>query len=281
MATLTRLRLTRLAPTATLRSARLRNTARTLSAFALLIALWALSAQLLGLPADFYPTPSSVWQAAKETWSHGLIPTYLQSSLWRWLVGVGIGLAAALPVALLLSLSRTVSDMLMPLLNFFHAIVELAWLPLFVLWFGYSFTTVVLSIAYVVFFLVVYNTLVGIRQVPASTVNALRTLGASRAQITREALVPGALPNIVTGIRLGAGFGWRSLVGAEMLTAASNAADGGLGFMIFTSYNSQQFSRIVVGMVLIGLLWLAIDRLYLRPLEAATVERWGLVRRAR
>ncbi|MCK2243646.1 MULTISPECIES: ABC transporter permease [unclassified Crossiella] len=252
-----------------------RTAPRLLLSFGLLLAVWQASALLAGQDERFYPTPASVWLAAGELWSHGLLPAFVEVSAQRWLIGVLAGILCAVPLAVLLSLSETAVRMLMPLLDFFHAIVELAWLPLFVLWFGYSTLTIELSIGYVVFFLVLYNTLTGIRQVPPSVVSALRTLGAGRWQVTWEALLPGALPSVLTGVRLGAGFAWRSLVGAEMI-----AAQSGLGFLIFQSREDMQTSRTVVGMVVIGLLWLLIDRCYLRPVEAATVQRWGVARSA-
>lgn len=245
---------------------------RIVVAFGCVIVIWLISVSFANEPVTFYPTPASVWSAAVSLWNHGMTPAYVGVSLERWGLGIAIGVGAAIPVALLLSLSRLASAMVKPILNFFYSIVELAWIPLFVLWFGYTSITIELSISYVVFFLVLYNTLVGIEQVSNSTVSALRTLGARRWRLTREALLPGALPNIITGVRLGAGYAWRSLIGAEMI-----AAHSGLGYLIFQARADQDTSATVVGMIIIGTLWLLIDSLYLRPIEKATVERWGLI----
>jgi ABC-type nitrate/sulfonate/bicarbonate transport system permease component len=247
---------------------------RTIIAFGGVIALWLLSTRIVNQPITFYPTPASVWHSGIVLWQHGLLPSDIQVSVIRWLLGVGLGLCVALPLALLMSVSVLMRNMFMPTLNFFYAIVEIAWIPLFVLWFGFSTATLELSISYPVFFLVLYNTIAGISQVPQVTVNAARTMGASRWQIARHVVLPGALPNIIAGFRLGASFGWRALIAAEII-----AAQSGLGYLIYSSEEALQTSRIIVGMIVIGLLWLFVDRLYLRPLEIATVERWGLVRR--
>ena len=90
-----------------------------------------------------------------------------------------------------------------------------------------------------------------------------------------QVLIPGALPNVVTGIRTGLGFAWRGLIAAEMI-----ATDQGLGYMLFLARDFYRTEVIVMGMIVIGLLWLAIDRLVLAPLERATIERWGMVRAA-
>jgi len=242
--------------------------------FLLLVAIWQLSAAASGLSTYFYPRPLDVWTEFLNLIHKGILLAYITDSLWRWGLGVLLGVGLSTGFALIFSLSRTLSDAFLPLVNFFNAIADLAWMPLFVLWFGYDFTTILLSIVYTVFFPVLYNGMLGFNSVPAATIYAVRTLGANRLQVIREVLLPGALPNIVTGIRIGAGYAFRALIGAEMIAASS-----GLGYMIFESRETQLTQRTIVGMIIIGVLWLAIDRLYLRPIETGTIERWGMLRR--
>lgn len=252
---------------------RTRSFIRVLAPFAVLVLLWQGSAMLLGLSNYLYPRPALVFRTFGVLLERGLLPSYIESSMWRWLLGVMAGVALAIPVALALSLSRVLNRTFFPLVNFFMAIVELAWIPLFVLWFGYGFEVIVLSIGYVAFFPVVAQTVRGITQIPRATVAATRTLGASKLQMVKHVLLPGALPSLVAGLRIGAGYGFRSLIGAEMI-----AAHSGLGYMIFQSRQDQLTQRTIAGMIVIGLLWLGIDRLYLRPFERATIERWGLAK---
>lgn len=263
-------------PTAPVRSPRWAwRVLKVLAPFAVLVALWELSALALGLSSYLYPRPAEVASTFATLMSHGILPSYVEGSMWRWLVGVVAGVGLAIPVALALGLSRRLNAVFFPLINFFTAIVELAWIPLFVLWFGYGFTVIVLSIAYVAFFPVVANTVRGMAQIPPVTIQAARSLGANRWQMVTNVLLPGALPSIVAGLRTGAAYGFRSLIGAEMI-----AAHSGLGYMIFQSRENQLTDRTIAGMIVIGLLWLLIDRFYLRPLEQATIQRWGLVRGA-
>jgi len=122
---------------------------------------------------------------------------------------------------------------------------------------------------------VTYNTLLGVASIPLPLRHAAASLGASKWTMLTEVLLPGALPNIVTGIRTGMGFAWRGLIAAEMI-----ATNVGLGYMLFLARDFYRTEVIVFGMVVIGILWLLLDRLLLAPLERATIERWGMVRRA-
>jgi taurine transport system permease protein len=101
------------------------------------------------------------------------------------------------------------------------------------------------------------------------------TLGGGQRHVIFHVMLPGALPSIVTGIRMSIGFGWRALIAAEMIATST-----GLGFLIYNAANFHQTDTILVGILTIGVLWLATDRLVLQPLERRTVERWGLVSKA-
>jgi NitT/TauT family transport system permease protein/taurine transport system permease protein len=145
-----------------------------------------------------------------------------------------------------------------------------------VTWFGLGWVSVTFIMFNTIFFLVFYNTLVGVRSVPRIFEHAVRTLGGSRRHVIFQVLIPGAMPNIVTGIRMSIGFGWRALIAAEMIATST-----GLGFLIYNASNFHQTDTIFVGIVTIGILWLLTDRLILQPIERWTVERWGLVSSSR
>ena len=245
---------------------------RSLVPFAVVLIIWYLSCLWLRLPAIFYPSPVAVGGAFVEVIRNGVLPAYIADSFVRYAAGCVAGICIGVPLGLLVGLNRTASAMFMPMLNFFQSIVELAWIPIFVLWFGYGFVTILISLAYVVGFLVTFSTVQGVRRVPQATVDAVRVLGARWYHVAFEVMLPGALPDIVTGVRLGAGYAFRGLVGAEMIAARS-----GLGYMLFAAREQDLTARIVVGMIVIGLLWLLLDRVYLRPLERATIERWGMI----
>ena len=236
-----------------------------------LLAAWQISVPLVGLGPYFYPAPSDVIAAFGDLIRKGILPAYLGDSVARYVTGLTAGASLGIALGVLIGLNRRASLMLSPLLKFLFAIVEVAWIPIFVVWFGYGVKTIVLALVYVVFFPVLYNTLLGVRTAPQLLVNAVRSLGASRLQALRLVILPSALPGIITGLRVGAGFAFRGLVFAEIVAAKS-----GIGYLIFEGTESHQTARTIVGMIVMGLLWLGIDQFYLRPLERATIQRWGL-----
>lgn len=238
----------------------------------LFLLAWQVSVPLVGLEPYFYPAPSDVAAALVDLVRKGILPVYVIDSLERYTVGVAIGACAGIFFGILIGLNATASRLLSPTMNFLFAIVEVAWIPIFVIWWGYGYKTILIALTYVVFFPVVYNTLVGVRTVPQPLINAVRVLGANRWQVLTNVILPAALPSIITGLRVGAGFAFRGLIFAEIV-----AAKTGLGYLIFEGAQTQQTARTIVGMISVGLLWLLIDQFYLKPLERATVERWGLV----
>jgi ABC-type nitrate/sulfonate/bicarbonate transport system permease component len=238
----------------------------------LFLLAWQVSVPLVGLEPYFYPSPTDVWAAFVDLVSKGILPIYVVDSLERYTVGVATGAAAGVFFGVLIGLNAMASRLLSPTINFLFAIVEVAWIPIFVIWWGYGYKTILIALTYVVFFPVVYNTLVGVRTVPQTLINAIRALGANRWQVLTNVILPASLPNIMTGLRVGAGFAFRGLIFAEIVAAKS-----GLGYLIFEGAQTQQTARTIVGMISVGLLWLLIDQFYLKPVERATVERWGLV----
>jgi NitT/TauT family transport system permease protein/taurine transport system permease protein len=113
----------------------------------------------------------------------------------------------------------------------------------------------------------------GVRSVPRIMEQAVRTLGGGYAVLIRDVFVPGALPHIMSGVRSGLGFGWRALIAAELIAATS-----GLGFLIYDASNFLRSDKILVGILIIGAIWMVLDNVVLKPLERRTVERWGTVR---
>ena len=235
---------------------------------------WALAAATLPLPEYYLPPPTAVLAALTDLVAKGILPTYVIESVRRLVVAALVALLVGVPIGLALGMSRRVAEFFYPLLNFFQSVSGIAWLPLMLVWFGFGERTILVAVNYTVLFPVIFNALLGVRSVPRLYVNALRTLGASRWRIVRDVIVPGALPSIVTGLRLGLAYGWRALIAAEMLVGAQ-----GLGFMIFNAQNFHLTARIMLGMAVIGVLWVILDYFLLRPLEEATIARWGLVQR--
>lgn len=242
--------------------------------FLALLAAWTLAVRGLEVPLRVFPAPGDVAVAFRQQLATGALLTHVWESLRRVLVGGTLAVATSVPLGIAISTNRAVAGFFAPILRFFSVLAGIAWIPLATLWFGYGFGAITFIIFNAVFFVVVYNTMLGVSRIPVPLRHAARSLGAGRWQILTEVLLPGALPNIVTGIRTGMGFAWRGLIAAEII-----ATNAGLGYMLFLARDFYRTEVIVLGMILIGAIWVAIDRLVLAPLERRTIERWGLTRR--
>lgn len=243
--------------------------------FAVLVLAWALVSRAGLLPPMFLPPPGDVLRTAWELARDGSLWINVAASLGRVLLGLVFSVPLAVALGVAVGLSRRLAPVVEPIVGFFNALSGIAWLPLAITWFGLGWASVTFIMFNTIFFLVFFNTLVGVRTVPRIFEHAVLTMGGSRRHVILQVLIPGALPSIVTGLRMAIGFGWRALIAAEMIATST-----GLGFLIYNAANFHQSDTILVGIIAIGLLWLATDRLLLQPLERRTVERWGLVSEA-
>lgn len=242
--------------------------------FVPVLLLWAGVAQSGLFPAAFFPGPGVVVQKFGSLMANGILPAYLEDSVIRLAAGTAMGMAIGIPLGLLVGLSDRAHRALWPVLLFFQAIGDIAWLPLLLIWFGFGLTTMTFVIVYTVLFPVVLNTVLGVRSVPLELHRAALSLGASKARVVWEVVLPGALPNIMTGLRNGLGFGWRALIAAEIIVGTS-----GIGFLMFDARRAGSVVEIMLGMIVLGVLWSIVDSWVLAPIERATGERWGMVTR--
>jgi len=239
-----------------------------------ILLIWLLISSTIENPSRYLPSPIVVVLSSVDMIYKGLLPSYFGDTITRLIVGSAIGLALGIPFGLLLGLNRTVADMFYPMMNFFQSVSGIAIFPIVVVWWGNSDKTVLAVILYTSFFPIAFTVLSGVREVPLRYIHAARTLGATRYQIIRDVLLPGSMPHIATGSRLSIGFAWRAVIAGEML-----AGREGLGWMIFTGQDADKTAEVILGMVMIGVSWIVLDHYLLRPFEADTIERWGLVQR--
>jgi taurine transport system permease protein len=236
------------------------------------IGLWIAVTESGMFPRAFLPGPVEVVKAFFSLTYRGILPDYLQDSLLRLITGASVGMIIGIPLGILIGSSKWAHRVSWPILLFFQAIGDIAWLPILLIWFGFGLTTMTFVIVYTVLFPVVLNTVLGVESVPRDLARAARSLGASRARVLWEVTLPGALPNIITGLRNGLGYGWRALIAVEMIVGTS-----GIGFLMFDARRSGSVVEILLGMIILGLLWYIVDAWILAPIERATGQRWGLV----
>ena len=242
--------------------------------FAIVLLCWYLAPHFFSYPEYVLPALPAVGDRLLELIRDGSLWAYTVQSLYRLALGFLVGNALAIPLGILLAVNRRASDVLLPPITFFQSIAGIAWAPLAVLWFGIGTGSVVFVIANTIFFGSIYNTIAGVRSIKPALWRATQCHGASRTQILAHLILPGALSEIILGLRTSMAYGWRALVAAEMI-----AGTDGLGYMTIEAVKFYATDTILLGMGLIGVLWLAMDRLIFTPLEHRTVVRWGMVQR--
>jgi ABC-type nitrate/sulfonate/bicarbonate transport system permease component len=242
--------------------------------FALLVAAW----WAIHATGDFAPnvlvSPLAVWRAFVHLVTHGVLAEYASTSLTMIGIAASISMLIGVPIGFAVGVNRYAAHALEGFLRFLQGISGIAWLPLAIIWFGFSHTTTLVIVMYTLIVPIIFNTMIGVRAIPENYTLALRSLGAGRLRLVTDVYLPGALPSIVVGLRLGMGYGWRALIAAEMLVRK-----GGLGDLIFGARTFGQVDRIIVGMIMIGGLYIIVDRLIVQPIENLTVARWGMLRK--
>ena len=241
--------------------------------FVVLVTVW----WVIYLSVDFSPqvlvSPLAVWHAFVHLVSHGVMAEYASTSLSMIGFAALLSLLVGVPVGFAVGINRYAAHALEGFLRFLQGISGIAWLPLAIIWFGFTHTTTLVIVIYTLIVPIIFNTMIGVRTIPEAYTLALRSLGASRLRLVTDVYLPGGLPSIVVGLRLGMGYGWRALIAAEMLVRK-----GGLGDLIFGARTFGQIDRIITGMIVIGCLYVVVDRLIVQPIENLTIARWGVLR---
>jgi len=173
----------------------------------------------------------------------------------------------------LMGRSRRAEDILLPLVSICAPIPGLAYAPLFLLWFGLGDMSAVLLVGFVSAFPVIFNSWTGVKAVKEIWVRSAQSMGADNRRLFRHVILPGALPYILTGLRLGLAQAWRILVAVEMLAAVP----WGLGWMIFGSRKFLNTDIMLAGIAVIAIIGLALEKFAFQKIEHYTVVRWGMV----
>jgi NitT/TauT family transport system permease protein len=198
-------------------------------------------------------------------------------TLYRVLFGFGLAVAIGLPLGVLMGRFRPVERFVLPLASALMPIPSLAWIPVFILWFGLGNTVTVLIVFYAALFPMLLNTWTGVRSVNPIWLRAAGAMGADERALFWKVIVPGASPFIIAGLRQSFLRSWIAVIGAEML-AASN---WGLGWVIFDAQQFLNADVMLASILVIGLIGFATERLVFGSLERATIYRWGMARMAK
>jgi NitT/TauT family transport system permease protein len=240
----------------------------------LFLGVWTLLSVTGFVPRQFLPTPLDVMSRFIELlttpFAGATLQQHLASSLQRYLLGVLLAAAVGIPLGLLMGWFRWLDDILSPVFDGLRFIAPIAWVPFAALWFGTGIGGPVMIIFAGAFPPCLINAYRGARFVDPHLIEASRMLGTGNVRTITEILLPASIPSIVSGLRVAAGLGWQSLVGAELIVAAA-----GVGFMMVQAQANVSTPTVMTGMIAIGIAGMLIDVL-LRRGEALIRRRHGL-----
>jgi ABC-type nitrate/sulfonate/bicarbonate transport system permease component len=239
-----------------------------------LLLIWQLLAWLGLIPRYKLPSPIEVFSGLQYLLMMGMPPGHLLHehliySLLRVALGYFLAAATAIPFGVLMGMSKGLRTIVDPLVEIVRPIPPLAWIPIAILWLGIGMRSAAFIIFIGAFFPILLNTISGVLSVSRILVEVSRTLGARRRHILLKVIVPCATPSIFTGMRIGLGIGWMTLVAAEFTGVKRGY---GLGYMIMTARDIQRPDLILAGMLFIGLIGLVIDFI-IRKIES-NILKW-------
>jgi len=226
-----------------------------------LLSMWWLATNKGWLPPLWLPSPEAVGKAYLASLRGELQGgrTLFDHFLWsfgRVVIAFVLASATAIPVGLLMGVSRLARSVFDPIIEFYRPLPPLAYLPLIVIWFGIDETAKILLIYLACFAPLAVSARAGARSASLEQIHAAQSLGASRCQVLFHVILPAALPEILTGMRIAIGFGWTTLVAAEMV-----AANVGLGQMVLNASNFLRADIVIMGIIVIGMVAYRFDLL--------------------
>jgi len=252
---------------------RWRVIARTVFPFVVVAAVWEILAHAEIFPMQLFPPVEAVVETLVRLTVAGILPHHALDTVLRLSGGFMLAAVAGVAVGIAMGRWRVAEDVFLPLISIGAPIPGLAYAPLFLLWFGLGNLSAVLLVGFVSTFPIIFNTWTGVKAVKEIWVRSAQAMGADNRRLFRHVILPGALPYILTGLRLGLAQAWRILVGVEMLAAVP----WGLGWLIFGAREFLNTDVMLAGIVIIAIIGLALEKLVFQRIEAFTIVRWGMM----
>ena len=239
-----------------------------------LAAIWEIYGRWLNNPLLF-PSFTETVQAFSSGIASGVLVQRAASSLQTLLIGysVGIGLAALLTTVAISS--RIGTDLLETLTSMFNPLPAIALLPLALIWFGLGTNSIIFVLVHSVLWAVALNTHAGFRSVSQTLRMVGQNYGLQGFSLVGSILIPAAFPSILTGLKVGWAFAWRTLIAAELVFGVSSGS-GGLGWYIFENRNQLETANVFAGLFFVILIGLFVENFIFATIERRTIHRWGM-----
>ena len=221
--------------------------------------------------SDIFPTPEMVVTGTVELARKGVLLKYVIASLFRVASGYLLAVFIGIPLGLILGWFGRARKAFNPAIQVLRPISPIAWIPLAILWFGVSDLAPIFLIFLASVFPITTSAMAAVQNIQLVYIRAARNFGISGLALFKKVVLPAALPQILTGLRLALGVAWLVVVAAEMI-----AVNSGLGYLIIDARNAgKRYDLVVAGMIMIGLIGLGLDWL-VRRMENLDQVRWGL-----
>ena len=260
-----------------MRRERLRFVLGTVTSFGLAAIVWEAFARSGLFSSALSPSLVAIFPALVGMVVNGSIFVHIAYTLYRILWGLGLAAVVGVPIGILMGRFKAVERFMLPLVSVLSPIPSLAWVPLFILWFGLGNAASIALVFYAATFPVILNSWTGVRSVNRLWVRSAEAMGAEGGPLFWKIMLPGSLPFIIAGFRQAFARSWIAVVGGEMIAATN----WGLGWVIFDSKEYLRTDVMLSTLVVIGVLGLGFKRLIFQALERRTVGRWGMVRMAK
>ncbi len=247
---------------------------RKLALLVVLALLWEGYARWLNNPLLF-PTFTATLEAFAEAIASGVLPGRVLTSLRVLVTGYAIGILCAAVLTTIAISTRIGTDLLELLTSMFNPLPAIALLPLALIWFGLGYGSIVFVIVHSVLWAVALNTHSGFLSVSNTLRMVGRNYGLSGLRYVGGILVPAAFPSILTGLKIGWAFAWRTLIAAELVFGVSSGS-GGLGWFIYENKNQLEIPAVFAGLLTVILIGLVVENVLFRTVEIRTVRRWGM-----
>lgn len=255
--------------------AKIQNIALGLIPFTAMIILWELVVNFGGFPPKLTPSTLQISEAFIRLIHDGIIFKSLISTLYRLFCGFLIASVCGICIGLIMGRIQFVEDLLLPIVSFIYPIPGIAYAPLFVLWFGLGDFPTILLISFAASFPIIFNAWKGVSNLKAIWIRSSQVMGASNTTIFYKVILPGALPFILTGLRLGLATAWRILVAVELFMSVNS----GLGMLIFGSQTFLNIDVMLSAIIVIGISGYVLEKIIFGYIEKCTVIKWGMVQK--
>ena len=239
--------------------------------FLLILIFWSFAFYFNLMPKWFLPSPIKVISIFETLVKDGTLVKIIIDTASNIMPPYLISVVVSIIFGVLIGTSATLRKVFFPFISTLYPIPSLAWLPFIIIIFGFTRQSVWILLFISSFLKMIYNMISGVRNVNSIWILVARNLGLNKLQIVFKVIIPGALPEIITGIRIGFGAIWRSVVGTEMLVTGA----GGLGKFIWTAQYTYSFDKVLVGIFLIAIIGLLIESVVFKNIEKATLKKWG------